>query len=855
MKILLFILLILNYVAHSQAKDSTNINKTKLDSAVRVSEESASSQTFSKKSDIDTVVVYKALDTARFDVKSKKMFLVGEASTRYQQQHLKADNIIIDFENSLLDASGSKDSTGKLKGFPQFAEKGETYVGEKILYNFKTQQGLITLGETELTQGYYYGDKIKRVSRNEFFVKNGRYTTCDNPRPHYYFGSPKMKMIAKDKVLIDPIIFYVEDMPIFILPFGLFFPNKSGRRSGIIIPSFFFSENRGVAIQDFSVYLALSDYYDTQFGVDFYSKGGFTAKNHTRWKLRDVFDGSMDLEYGKTRFDPDNEYSTNYKFAFNHRQSLTPQSRIVADVSFMSQNYIQNTNYKSLSRRMTQDITSNASYSRSFDNGSSVSLAFNRNQNIITNEVRQTFPRLNYTLPQFQPLEAITKAGSWMPEWARNLSVSYSGSGNYYTEKVLDQDSNFVDDYRSSISHNPSISVSPKLGYFNFTPYVSFQAKNYFRRVTKSYNASDSTVSESFEKGFFTEYNYSYGVNLSTRLYGMLKPKMFDVKAVRHTLQPTLGYSFSPDLSSSDYGFYDAYYDEAQDREVRYSRYEADGGGIASRSRSESFRYSILNSFEAKINQKDTLPDKNVEFLRWNLRGSYNMAADSLKFSDVSMDFRVPALSDINLNARANFTLYDEVNGGKIDKLLIERGKGLMRLTNFNLQLSTAFSSQGVDVGTSFGQETDESETSEDSIGIGERFRRRVEYERAKKDWFGDSSPGYSPISIPWNVSLGLNYQYSEPTVGNITRRINLNAQFSFQLTQTWSFNGNAQYDFVNNELIAPSLDISKDLHCWRLSFQWWPIGYNSGFYLRFAIKAPHLSDLKIEKRSSPILR
>jgi len=821
-----------------------------------------------KNQDIDSVVVYKAKDSVKFNLKSRQMYLRGESELDYKVQHLAAEIQVIDFNTSVLTAQGVKDSNNKITGFPKFTDKGESYVGEHILYNFKTQQGTISLGETQVSEGYYFGSKIKRISGNELFVQNGCYTTCDAPHPHFYFGSPEMKVIASDRIFLDPLIFYVEDLPVFMVPFGLFFPNKSGRQSGLMIPSFFFSNNRGVVLQDLGVYLALSDYYDTQFNIDYFSKGGFTLKNATRWKLLDVMDGGMNLEYGKTRFDPDEDYTKNYKISLRHNHTIDPQSRIVANLSYMSQDYNQKTDFKSYQNRLTQNVTSNASYSKSFDNGSSVSLGYNREQNIRTEEWRENTARMNYSFPQLQPLKSFVPAGTWLPDWIRDLSFSYSGSGNYYQENVMKQDSSYKWNYKSSITHNPSVSISPKLGYVNITPYFSFGANNYFRRLIRTYNTGDSTTSDTFQDGFFTEYNYSTGVDLSTRLFGIITPKLFGVNAVRHTFQPSVGYAFSPDLSTSDYNFYGTYFNTKDSTTIKYSRFSADGGGIASARESQSLRWSILNSFEAKMAQGDTIPDKNAEFFRWTLNGSYDMTRDSMKASDISMQFRIPALSDLNLSANANFTMYDEARTWnrttqdytgpitRINQTLFENGKGLLRLTNFSMQLSTSFSSQGMNVNTSFSQDTPQTaQIDTTSSGLGERFKQRYEYDEEFYDFYGDKSPGWSPVIIPWNMNLGLNLEYSEPFEHKITRRINLTAGFSFNLTQTWSIRGNAQYDFINMELLAPSFEISKDMHCWNLTFQWWPVGYSAGFYLRFGIKAPQLQDLKIEKRENPLIR
>jgi hypothetical protein len=818
-------------------------------------------------SGLDTTVVSTAKDSLIFDLKNKTLRLRGEAVFKYKEQKMEAEVITIDFNKSLMEAYGMKDTNDRTYGFPQFTDKGEVFVGEKFSYNYKTNKGKINLGETEMTEGYYYGEKIKRVSPDDMFVQDGRYTTCDDPNPHYYFGSPEMKVVAQDKVFLDPIIFYVEDLPVFILPVGLYFPNKTGRQSGIVIPSFFFSKNRGVTFENLGVYLALSEYYDTQFLVDLYSKGGFNIKNNTRWEQRYYFSGEMNAEFGYTRYNPDEEYTKNWGFSLRHNHTIIPQkTNITINTSFSSQDLYRNTRINQ-NDRLTQLINSNASLSHAFDNGASLSLSYSRSQNIITDTYDQTMPRLNFSLPQIYPLKGLVPSDNWLS----NLTFNYNFSGLYQnskkkeikvinTEETSYTDTTDVYPYTSRLEHRPNISYSlPKLGYFSITPSFNFSMNNYFRRLTRTFNATDSTINDSYEHGFFTEYDYSLSLNVSTRLYGIVNPKLLGINSVRHTLEPSVSFVYKPDLSENSNGFYDEYYDDRRQDYVQYSRFATDGGGIASRYLSQSISYSLGNTFEAKIAQGDTLDDKNLQFLRLDLSGSYNFAADSLRLSDISVNYRTPEVAGFSFNGNASLTPYDEqiftdpVSGiesyRKVDQLRITNGKGLFRLTRINFRISTSFSSDGFG-GTA---ESRKDTTKQDSIGLGERFRQRIDHVETDSDYYGDNSPGYAPISIPWNVSFGLNYNFTKPTPKTTTKSLNLNVDFSFNLTETWSFRGGFDYDFINNELLRPQLQVHKDIHCWELDLTWYPIGYNQGFYLRFGIKASHLKDLKIEDRSSPI--
>lgn len=842
---------------------------------------------FSKSpSGLDSAVTFFARDTMIFDVKKQVMMLKGNATLDYKSQGLKADYIQVSFKESLLKAKAGTDSAGKKIGFPEFIDNGESFNGEEINYNFKTNKGLISAGETQMGEGFYYGDKIKRISDVELFVCDGYYTTCDHPKSHYHFGSPEMKVVAKDRVFLDPLIFYVEDMPIFAIPFGLFFPSQSGRKSGIIVPSFYFSKNRGVVFQDFGFYWAASDYWDTQIKTDIYTKGGYLIKNRTAWVLRDVFSGYFDLQYGNTRYNPDDRYTTNWSFAMRHNHSLTPYERIDVNTNFTSSNFYQNTS-TNVTQRVQQNITSNAAYSKSFENGTNFSISYQRDQNIINKEYSQSIP-ITYSVPNFYPLRKVLdiKSDSWF-SWVKDVSMTYSGGANYYNDKRLKYNSQgqldtngankFTNSTRRWISHQPGISISPKFGFFTISPSFGFGANNYFRRINKTFNPSDSSVTETEESGFFTEYWWNFGLRASTTLYGVIddkkrifgiiSPQMFGVKAMRHVYQPSLGFNFTPDFSSEKFNFYGRY-KNAKGEEIEYSRFMNDGGMHAPSNLSKTLTYSDNHRFEMKIAQGDSLDDKNVELLNLSFNGSYNFAADSLNLSEIGVSFRTPAIGFLNFSGNASFTPYDEVKiqtsptsfvGRRINKYLMTEGKGLARLSSVNISFSTSFSSNGVVVDNPDFEESRRKKKSaiKDTVivGLGERFNARNQ-EEEPFDLFGDSTPGYSEFDLPWSINLNASFSYNRYSVYQpITRNLNLTAFLNLTLTKTWKANLSMQYDFIENRMLTPQINISKQMHCWELMFTWTPTGFNRGFYLKFGILSSMLEDLKIEKRSSPIFR
>jgi lipopolysaccharide assembly outer membrane protein LptD (OstA) len=212
---------------------------------------------------VDTLVNYSARDSIVYSLRTRLMNLYGKSEMQYQTIDLKAERVNINWDDATLLAHGVPDTVkaDSIIGKPILRDGGDEYHGDKVLYNFHTRKGKISLGTTHMDNGYYVGKQIKKVETDVLYVENGRYTTCDLADPHFYFASPKMKVYVRDKVVAEPVFLYIADVPVFALPFGVF-PARSGRTSGIIAPAYGQDATSGWYMSHIGYYWAASDYWD-----------------------------------------------------------------------------------------------------------------------------------------------------------------------------------------------------------------------------------------------------------------------------------------------------------------------------------------------------------------------------------------------------------------------------------------------------------------------------------------------------------------------------------------------------------------------------------------------------------------
>ncbi|BDQ01450.1 putative LPS assembly protein LptD [Ignavibacterium sp.] len=792
-----------------------------------------------KKYDVDTTVFAEAKDSIFFKIKEKKMLIYGNGNLKYKQTEIKSGRIEIDFEKSIIDAYGIKDdSLNKYIETPVLAEAGETYKGNRMKYNFKTQQGVISFAQTEQEGSKYTGQQIKKVDKDVYFIADGVYTTCDNDScPHYYFYSPKMKVIHKEQIIAEWIFLHFGGVPFPIpLPFAVF-PIESGRRSGIIPPVFGDDATYGTYFSRFGYFWAISDYMDLNLTGDFYTRGSYRVNSLFRYAKRYEFNGNLEGSYGSfvvgEKDDPDRTETNDWRLRWNHNQNITPTMRFDARLEFLSNNRVTR-NISDVNDLLRNEAISNATLFKSWDeSGNSMSISYNRRQIFETNEVYEILPNITFTLSQKYPFRSKTGTSQSLLE---TFGYSYSGT---FENRRNRKDSDLK--IRGGINHQLSASLSPKIGYISISPSFNYQERWYNKRIEKysipNYEGNDSIITNDVKEINFVR-TFSIGVNASTKFYGIFNPEMLGVKSIRHTVIPGISYSFTPDFSTDGWGYYDYYTNQAGQR-IKYNKFEQEIFGGASNRESQALNFSLSNVFEMKTQSDptDTTSKENkVQLLNLNANIGYDFTADSLRFSDLRLTYRTQIGNVFSFNGGSSFSLYDyEGTTPRVNRFLYDVGKGLLRLTSFNFSISLTLSGEKL-------KSTQTQQTTRPTQESGFAQDNRNIYQGL----YYMSDPDFS---IPWDLNLNFYYNEYRPTPSNITKTSSISGSMNVNLTPAWKLSITGSYDLNRKEFAAPQIRVSRDLHCWIMNFTWNPIGTFRGYMLEIRVKAPQLQDLKITKR------
>ena len=111
---------------------------------------------------------------------------------------------------------------------------------------------------------------------------------------------------------------------------------------------------------------------------------------------------------------------------------------------------------------------------------------------------------------------------------------------------------------------------------------------------------------------------------------------------------------------------------------------------------------------------------------------------------------------------------------------------------------------------------------------------------------------------MPWSLSINYSLRVSQGTFKpetcsydyNVSQSINANASLS--LTQKWRLSVSTGYSFDEHKMSQTSIGITRDLHCWTMSFNVVPTGLYKSYSFNIAVSSSILQDLKYDQHSSP---
>ena len=772
-----------------------------------------------------------------YDLLDSMITLDRAASVQSGTVSLDAQKVSLDTDKRLIEAfsattsddstqSGENEQSAKLQPntIPVILrDNDEEIYGDYLEYSIDTEKGHIIQSKAAYEAGLYYGDRLLREQKHIFYVTDGRYTTCDADEPHFHFHSKNMKLMQDDKLIAQPVVFYIERLPLIILPYYVF-PLKRGRHSGLLPFTFGKFQLGDRYVKDFGYYWAASDYIDFKTAFDYNEKNHtVTFRERINFNKRYVLDGYVTGDYAReTSYDKtvaDERRRTRWvgRGAYNH--TITPTFQVRAYGDFQSDKTYYNDYSQNINERLNRETKSQISFSKKFGKSTSLSGQVSHTVNLDAESRSDMLPSLGLSLPTLWVFGSGQRDenGQLQQNLLQRITLRYSPNLINYSSRttvitaidsVLDSTGALVSfdtsSYRSrrkyaKISHNPTLNL-PTLTlakYVIFNPRVSY-SETWF----KIFETDQSIAAGIDASTTYRTYSYDAGVSLKTSLYGTAYPNTLGLIGLRHVFTPSVSYRYKPDID-------------------RHPAVRAFAGGGAGSRKSSAMAFSLNQLFQAKVKSGEV--EKNLDILSLTTGFNYNFEADEKPWSNMSTSFNSSVLRRINFSGSMQHTFYDPDTD--------EFNFFSPYLESFSFNVRTTLSGRRFLF--------DEAPIRRDKADTSSAPRSQLRPQTSQT-----KSSGWS---------LSTDYSYSESGRGSsFYKRSFIRLNLRFNLTPNTTVAYSQSYDFGNKLTVNNSVNIVRKLHCWTGSLYWVPIGSNRGFGFKLFVTA--LPEIKLDNAHDSFL-
>lgn len=734
-------------------------------------------------------------DELDYDAFSRRLILSGQARLEYRGTILTADTVYYDQESGFLEAAGTPDiQDASLAPFQ----------GDRLRYNLRTRKGILIQGRSERNGDFYRGGLIRRNADKSLEVIDGDFCQCRGTNdPDYWFSSGRMAVDPEERAVAAPVVLNIAEVPVAVVPFVMF-PLGKGRRSGLLAPKLGGDQRQGFYARNVGAYWGISDYADLLASSDLVEgeRGRFDQASATaqlRYKKRYWLDGNVSWKQYLQEF---GSKGSGWEARYLHDQQLLPEpnkATLKGQGAFVSNSTVRSDN--ALSVEEVLDQTANADLQAQYRwKRTSATLSASQNSNLRTGLRTRELPALS----------AQSAGQIWVPDdpadqeaFLSSLRYSWAFRSSRYQDKEAD-------------SLAPTTARPTEVEYLGATQTLDLSSSRTVLdhlHLTANVAARHDWTANSYEEGSvptgqwrrFDSDKYdpdqtlrwNTGVRANTDLYGIWLPHWGRFAGMRHTLSPSVSYTFFPHIDERPMFVANPRLSQSTGQ----SRAQVLGIGLGQKFDGKILRSSLDSS---------TRRDKGTPFsvLSLSSRTSYDFEKDVRPWSDIHTDYNTGLLQAIQLDGSIVHSFYDRFSADSLRE-------GIPVLESWSVSFSKGLAISG---------------TMADGI---------------LTDTAGS----------PWNANLGYSYSLRSFRVSRevfqSTRVQNLSIGAGLHPTRAWDATWRAIYNFDEGTFVSHDLSFRRPLGCWDLTFGWVPVGPARGW--NFLIQIRDVPDVKIQAQSTTI--
>jgi hypothetical protein len=687
-------------------------------------------------------------------------------------------------------------------------------------------------------------------------------------------------VLSGNKIVTGPAYVTVEGVPLpLALPFGLF-PNKKGRSSGLIIPKWGESANRGFYLEDGGYYFGLNDYFDLKLTGDIFSNGSWAIKPNLTYKKRYKFSGNFSLKYAinieGTKGSADYSKRNDFFVTWSHRQDskARPNSVFSASVNAGSSSY-NKYNPTTVNDYLSNTFSSSVSYDLRLSSWGNLTTSARHSQNTSTRQVTLSLPEISFGINRIYPFKKKVQTGP--ARWYESINVTYNmnmrNELNTYDSLVFKSD--VTDRFANGMMHTIPVSFGnfKVLKYFSWNNSFNYNERWYTKTIRETW-INDTIIDNKgivrygyididTISGFRTARDYSFSSSLNTTIYGMRQFRKGPIRAIRHVMRPSVGFTFTPDFGREELGYWKTVQTDAEGNTRKYSVFGDYGTiqplyGAPPSQKSGLINFSIGNNLEMKVRSlKDTITGTKKVVLLDNLSisTSYDLARDSLRWAPLNITASTTLFKKMHISYSSSYSpyglytppfygytlvdyyynpFYTGIPGPQINQSQYSMNNKVLRFLNSGMNLS---------FGWDFSPKNTKAKKTPKKTATEEEREDIASHPQLYIDW-----------DNPWSFGFDYNFSYRSIPVletGEKQRSVvqTIRVMGDVNVTSKWKFSAQSGYDFEQKDFAFTQLTIYRNLHCWEMRFNWIPFGYQKSWNFQINAKSSLLQDLKLTKK------
>lgn len=314
-------------------------------------------------SDNDSTVV---IETSGPQAKTGSRYTLDrDVVITYRDRRVEADHIDYDSDTGELNASGHLKTTGGLNNESITASHGtmnlKTQTGR--FFDVKGTVGLRTSGQKAVYDNgqpfLFEGRMVVKTGPQSYDVYGGSVTSCQLPRPDWQLFAGRFS-VAPGKATAKNVVFRVINVPLVYLPYATHPVGGEERQSGFLIPVIGESSTRGLVLGE-QIYVVLGRSADMTVGAEYFSKRGWEQSATFRYR-------GLGNDFALAHYSGllDRGYVTGGKYVnqggqdvvFSGRYDINPQTRLVADMEYLSSYPYRQAFAENFNQAVSSDILS-----------------------------------------------------------------------------------------------------------------------------------------------------------------------------------------------------------------------------------------------------------------------------------------------------------------------------------------------------------------------------------------------------------------------------------------------------------------------------------------------------------------